>query len=294
MTTRRISKDLNFLISSEEWLLAQHRCESYPQEVKAWSLCPMLFAGELPSKALPIHLACSLRAPDFVLSTLIKIYSKGVGKKESAEGRLPLHLACQSGASVSTVGILLEKYPDGPRTKDTLSRLPLHLACADTPLMSTACSSSRSSCVGVVDALLAMYPEAAQMRDDCGQMPLHIACETGAPVGAIRLLIDAFPDAVTAETTSGSTPLIRAARLPNNPNNSEIISTLQFVISVRRLGRSPPQMFSSKATDWKERLSKKKSQKYLMRKSKETRLEHIVQKSQAKVLRHISDSSLLV
>uniref|UniRef100_A0A7S1Z5L4 Uncharacterized protein n=1 Tax=Ditylum brightwellii TaxID=49249 RepID=A0A7S1Z5L4_9STRA len=314
-TASRKTKDLEHLISSEEWLLAHHRGQECPQEAKSWSIRPMLFGGELPSKVLPIHLACSLRAPDYVLSMLLAEYQKCAGKRESGYGRLPLHVACQSGASVGSIGILLEKYPEGPRTRDSLGRLPLHLVCLGAPLSSLPSSSSSpspaapplqctpsswDSCVSVVDALLAMYPEAAGKVDNQGQMPLHVACSAGAPVGAIRLLIDAFPDAVTAETHKGSTPMLHAARLPNSPNKTEIISTLQFMTDVNRLGSRPSSNMMKKRetkttfTKRKQRYSISASSTKKSSKDVDAGLKQVVRKSHAKLLQCVSESSLLV
>jgi len=70
--------------------------------------------------------------------------------------RLPLHIACQTAASSSVVQLLIDRYPDGARTKDALGRLPLHYAC------------SHGAPVEVVSALLESFLSGAGIGDKNG------------------------------------------------------------------------------------------------------------------------------
>ena len=112
--------------------------------------------------------------------------------------RLPLHIACQTNASVETIQVLLDRHPEGARTRDSLGRLALHYAC------------SHSAPVDVVAALLKSFVGGAAMGDKNGWTALHVACRVGESPEVINELIKAYPDGIAEKTNKGSTPLMCA------------------------------------------------------------------------------------
>ena len=107
-------------------------------------------------------------------------------------------MACQTNASVETIQVLLDRYPDGARTRDSLGRLALHYAC------------SHSAPVDVVAALLKTFVGGAAIGDKNGWTPLHVACRVGESPEVINELIKAYPDGIAEKTNKGSTPLMCA------------------------------------------------------------------------------------
>ena len=112
--------------------------------------------------------------------------------------RIPLHVACQTGASVEVIQRLLDRYPDGARTRDSLGRLGLHYAC------------SHSAPVEVVVALLNVFSGGAAIVDKNGWLPLHVACRVGESPEVINELLKAYPGGIGEKTNRGSTPLMCA------------------------------------------------------------------------------------
>lgn len=107
-------------------------------------------------------------------------------------------MACQTGASVEVIQRLLDRYPDGARTRDSLGRLGLHYAC------------SHSAPVEVVVALLNVFSGGAAIVDKNGWLPIHVACRVGESPEVINELLKAYPDGIGEKTNKGSTPLMCA------------------------------------------------------------------------------------
>ena len=68
-------------------------------------------------KYLPLHLACSLRAPLMLVAVLIQSYPDSV-KKGTNSGKLPLHIACEKNTDHRVVSFLLHSWSDSFHVKD--------------------------------------------------------------------------------------------------------------------------------------------------------------------------------
>jgi ankyrin repeat protein len=99
---------------------------------------------------------------------------------------------------MEAIQVLLDRYPGGARTKDSLGRLPLHYAC------------SHSAPVGVVRQLLKSFSGGAAIGDKNGWYAIHVACRVGESPEVIDELIKAYPDGIAERTKKGSTPLMCA------------------------------------------------------------------------------------
>jgi ankyrin repeat protein len=173
---------------------------------------------------------------------------------------LPLHFACDSNASKEVIHALLDAYPPGVCCTDPDGLLPLHLAVTSdhdegeiTSADSGASFSSRNRRADVVRELLHAYPESAsQPAPHNGSLPLHEAClhsfcneeEAAATRSSedrdcsssegttafaadqiLRLLIDAYPEALRRRNLSGKRPkdVARACLAP--PRIVQLLTT---------------------------------------------------------------------
>lgn len=78
------------------------------------------------ANATPLHLMCKLNNPPADLIQDIVDAAPDVAGWTDSHGWLPLHHACANGASPDVLRCLLEAYPDGKITQDSLNRTPLH------------------------------------------------------------------------------------------------------------------------------------------------------------------------
>ena len=143
---------------------------------------------------------------------LLEAHRAGAGEKSKDEW-LPLHCAARCGAPGEVVSALLEAHRAGAReATEPGEQLPLHLA------LEGATASD-----DVIEILLKGYPAAASIattsQDDMfakefgdtlplakGSLPLHIASRRGKSVRVIKLLTEAYPQAVDFADANGETP----------------------------------------------------------------------------------------
>ena len=74
-------------------------------------------------------------------------------------------------------------------------------------------------------------PYEASIANPCGDYPLHLACYSGAaPPSVIRVLIDAYPDAILKENNKGRDPLELAAKNYSvaDPNRAQVLALLRW------------------------------------------------------------------
>ena len=74
-------------------------------------------------------------------------------------------------------------------------------------------------------------PYEASIANPCGDYPLHLACYSGvAPPSVIRVLIDAYPDAILKENKKGRDPLELAAKNYSvaDPNRAQVLALLRW------------------------------------------------------------------
>jgi hypothetical protein len=99
----------------------------------------------------------------------------------------------------------------------------------------------------MVEALLLHYPEGATIRNKYGSLPLHMAASNRASVDVVRLLIEAYPDALHLQNDDGMTPLdlaMAAAAAPGEGAASSSSSSHPDAIIALLEGRPPPPELS--------------------------------------------------
>ena len=87
-----------------------------------------------------------------------------------------------------------------------------------------------------VEILLLHHPEGATTRNQYGSLPLHMAASNQASVDVVKLLIDAYPDALHLQNDDGMTPIDLALADDTTAASDAIIALLE--------GRPPPPELS--------------------------------------------------
>ena len=121
---------------------------------------------------LPLHTACSHKAPADVIETLLKA-CPSAASQANANGNLPLHQAAMWQAPLDSVEVLITRHPDAATVRNQYGSLPLHLA------------ASNHSPPEVVSLLIKTYPDALQLQNDDGMTPLDLALseeDTTSPI----------------------------------------------------------------------------------------------------------------
>ena len=139
----------------------------------------------------------------------------GVLKMIDKTGNTPLHSSCHSAGKGREVIVnyLLELHKESVFEQNKCGRLPLHLAC----------EVDDDSAAPVVARLLSLFPEGAKMADQDGMLPLHFASASSS-IKVVRILLDAYPDAVKQNIDFYGTPLHQTAC--QTQNRKKIISIL--------------------------------------------------------------------
>lgn len=121
-------------------------------------------------------------------------------------GCLPLHLVAQHGKGWDAqVQALYDANPAAVRARTGIrygNRLPLHMAAAN-----------HNADFSMISKLVELNPRGASQSDRTGMYPLHIACETGLSWECIRVIHEAYPEAVqqAEQNSRGWTALHMAA-----------------------------------------------------------------------------------
>jgi ankyrin repeat protein len=204
------------LIAKEDWEKTDFAARTDPLALHWKVTVPGFFDGQVTSKVLPIHIACSKRAPASVVATFSHIHPRGLMTAESAYKRLPLHIACMSRAPVDTIVKLIELKSGAAKKKDALGRLPIHYACKD-PRLDT-----------VVAHLLRVYPGSTKVADKQGFLPIHVACRCGMSVAIIRVLLKSAPSTIKKKTKKGSSPYM-CVRLTKALHKEDLLELLRKI-----------------------------------------------------------------
>jgi ankyrin repeat protein len=121
--------------------------------------------------------------------------NEGAVRVPNAAGELPLHRACRAGAGVEVLQCLLDAFPGAATALSDDLMSPLHHAAAG--------QAPKPS----VELLLAAFPAGAKAAASAktkkdGYLPLHFAVEKTTRVrpGAVKVLLDAFPEAAQVQT----------------------------------------------------------------------------------------------
>ncbi|KAG7349718.1 ankyrin repeat domain protein [Nitzschia inconspicua] len=176
------------------------------------------------------------RSTDVVeaVKLLIGAHPQAVTVTELVGRYTPLHLLCKGGDSASlsqVLRVLLDADSSVVNKSDREGYLPLHHACEagcdsdiihmllkssrvtataltgkyDTAL-SLACSCNKS--VASVKLLVEAFPKALSLRNNYGFAPIHCVCRAHLPrMGIVEILLDAYPSSVFLKTNSGEAPI---------------------------------------------------------------------------------------
>lgn len=124
---------------------------------------------------LPIHSACSFRAPLEVAEALLEAYPEGAALTNNY-GNLALHFTAWKKGPVDVEKLLLKVYPEGAGKKNNHGNLPLHYA------------AHYNAPIEVVEALYHAYPEGALQKNNDNNTPLDLAIADGASANVVALL----------------------------------------------------------------------------------------------------------
>jgi len=211
---------INLYLFEEDWQSVIAEVECHPIGCETWSSQAGFFDGDHEARVLPIHVACSLRAPLEVVRALVEAYPECLSAKESSFKRLPIHAACMSSAPPEAIEYLARECVAGTSEPDMLGRLPIHYAC------------SNGAPEAVVRALLRVNPASMLYADCNGWLPLHVAVRSGASTEVVREMIRACPAAVAIKTKKKSTALGLAEKVQTK-NREEVIEMLKCAMVLR-------------------------------------------------------------
>lgn len=165
-----------------------------PAQAAVWTKRTGFFEGVKSSHCLALHEACVTTAPACTVRAILHAHPDAARTKETSYARLPLHCACRRAwADPEVIGILIAAHKAGCLVPDDLGRLPIYYA------LNSGASST------IIHLLLSAQPESARGVDLSGWTPLHVACAVGS-TGAIRALLQIYPEAAILRTDKGSTP----------------------------------------------------------------------------------------
>ena len=146
----------------------------------------------------PLHLMCKLNNPPTdIIGDIVEAAPEVVSSVDS-HGWLPLHHACANGASTEVLQILTSAFPDGKIVQDNQNRTPLHFYAtrnADNPTAMAA------------NAEILSDSGAAELPDKGGMLPMHYACAYGTSPIVLKVLVNAYPDSISAKENKGRTPM---------------------------------------------------------------------------------------
>jgi ankyrin repeat protein len=177
----------------------------------------------------PLHYAAAAAHPR-VVELVLRAYPEAAREKDSELLQLPLHTAVFNAAAVplSTIALLLAAHREGAAARDNEDQTPLHLVRAGTSvaaaelliaanpdalvsatapkgLLPLHCAVNMCASKGVV-ALLLSAESAKKPSKNSKMLPLHYAV-TENQLEVVKLLVDAFPDALLSPTTENFFPL---------------------------------------------------------------------------------------
>jgi hypothetical protein len=156
-------------ISGRSWKRAMFRLSRTPEEAAVWTMIEDETCPEGDScYRLPLHRACALNPPRYVVEELLKAHPNAVSSPEKYS-MLPLHISAAFHANEEVIECLLTKHPEAVQKKDAWNRLPLHIACAS------------GSSLAVINRLLEAFPASLEHRDNWGRTPLNCASQSQCP-----------------------------------------------------------------------------------------------------------------
>jgi len=152
-----------------------------------------------------LHLICKLPNPPLDVVQAIVEAAPDVVSWTDAHGWLPLHHACANGADPNVIKVLIDAFPSGSIQQDKQLRTPLHFYATrvHAPEIPPAVMARNA------ELLTCPYESvtAAQLPDRNGMLPMHYACAYGTHPAVLKVMVNAFPDSLTAKEKHGRTPM---------------------------------------------------------------------------------------
>lgn len=226
-------------IDSQDWNSAIIRLVEMPQEATTWV---SFKKKRMEVRFLPLHIACLLGAPYFLISDLAHAYPEAVRKK-TTQGQLPLHIACEAHGDERVVKMLLEFWPESLFVKDDAGNTALEVASGTeyspektcilallqkkldhkdkivyAPTKLYANIESRNWDVAVRRCLeapdeVSTWVGLCQKMKDAKLLPIHLACSLKAPLILIAVIIQTFPESIKRTNNSGKLPIHLACEM---------------------------------------------------------------------------------
>lgn len=168
------SHQFKSLIEYEDWDTIRSKLskENDPTGTWAHKRCTKIYHQNKTA----LHLACQHHPPDDILLSILNANPSAASVPSQPHGELPLHFAT------------------GFHRHDRHDR---HHAAAGHNL---------NASLGVIQHLVTAYPASIAARTTYGVTPLHQACTFRAPYEVIRVMVEAFPEALHVEDEQGRTP----------------------------------------------------------------------------------------
>jgi ankyrin repeat protein len=220
-------------IDSQDWNSAIMTLVEIPQEATTWV---SFTKKRMEVRFLPLHIACLLGAPYFLISDLVHAYPDAVRKK-TTQGQLPLHIACEAHGDERIVELLVESWPESLFVMDDSGKTALEIASGTEYSPEKTCilavlqkklehkdkivfspttlfsiielrnwDVAVSRCFEAPDEV-STWVGSCQKLLDAKLLPIHIACSLNAPLILIAVLIQSFPDGVKRTNNSGKLPI---------------------------------------------------------------------------------------
>jgi len=177
---------------------------------------------------LPLHVACYKLAQDAdLIALLINKWPQAVRDACPRTEALPLHLACKAQnppASLATLKLLVEAWPDAMCVQDEDGFLPLHYAC---PKVKMVTSDIEDLQLEKIKLLVERKPECLQIPAYYGMLPLHWACfHPMSSTNIICYLVGLYTAAVFVCDMKGRLPLHLACTQRTRNPPLEVIQCL--------------------------------------------------------------------
>lgn len=167
-----------------------------------------------------------------ILEALVASCPEGL-KKKNKLGSLPLHICIsQYDLKLNIALFLLKSFPDAAKVKDGYGLIPLFILSmrddAPTTLCKELCKAFKDGpCTlnnsksyplhfaskrvkpntEVLKILIRRFPGAAAQVNDYGVLPLHCVCASTDDLESVKIIYDAYPEAIIAKDRQGRTPL---------------------------------------------------------------------------------------
>ena len=165
-----------------------------------------------------LHVAAVYRPLEFC-RRLIDLNPDAI-KSKNREGMLPLHCACQCNY-VETVRYLFEMYPESIHVFDSQRNYPIDFLLFN--------DDEGDSLLELARFLLQHDEGAVTKCDIYGNMSLHYAVEFESTVNIVKLVYNAYPQAIYMENNEGTTALSRARYFESHVAVSFLEAQLEFV-----------------------------------------------------------------